>query len=112
MIQVHRIANFSANNSSKAEDFQPLTQNPQVTDGGLQPVVGPQYTVGQDVLNQKDIHILVPSSGNAPISDQPSIASEAQINWIIVVLASVVIVVAIEFVLRKREKLKRIKIKS
>ncbi|MCA9332010.1 hypothetical protein KC968_03670 [Candidatus Saccharibacteria bacterium] len=109
MIQVRQAVNYSDSSSSKAEDFQPLTQNPQTTDGGLQPVVGPQDAVGQDILNQKDAHILVPTSDHAPTVDQPSIASGAQINWLIVVSVSVIIVVAIEFVLRKREKNKSIK---
>lgn len=92
--------------ASRAEDFQPLTRNPQTTGGGLQPGTGPQTTSGQDILNDSNAQILVPSSsGQGPPASSAAPAAGG-INWIFVIVVAVLIVAALEYLFRRREKTK------
>lgn len=96
--------NLPENGASSAEDFQPLTRNPQTAGGGLQSATGAQSASGQDVLTQKDAHIVVPASNNQPSVTQAVSPKGAGINWLFVVAISVLLVVLLEFVFRRRER--------
>lgn len=91
--------------ASNAEDFQPLTRNPQPTQGSLQPGTGPQSTSGQDILSKENTRIVVPVNDRgeqAPTEQQP--AAAGGINWFLVVVVAAVIVAALEYFFRRRER--------
>ena len=89
--------------ASNAEDFQPLTQNPQTAPTNLQPGTVPQSTSTQDILNTQNVRISVPVS-----SGEPSFSAvepvPAGINWSVVIIATVAIVVVVEALLRARAR--------
>jgi hypothetical protein len=93
--------------ASNAEDFQPLTRNPQTTGGGLQPGTGSQSTGGQDILSNENARIVVPvGEGQAPAPQ--STTPGGGINWLVVVGVAVVIVAALEYIFRRRDKRKAV----
>lgn len=94
------------NGASNAEDFQPLTRNPQTTQGGLQPGTGPQSTSGQDILNKENTRIVVPVGDNNGETQgaQQQAPVDGGINWLLVVIVAAVIVAAIEYFFRRRER--------
>lgn len=95
--------NVPSNGASNAEDFQPLTRNPQSARGSLQPGAEPQQTSDRDILGQEGARIIVPVGESQPVADQSNVSSGG-VNWLLVVVAAAVIVVALEYVLRRRER--------
>lgn len=85
--------------ASNATDFQPLTQNPQTAPTNLQQGTGPQSAGGQDILNNQNARISVPVSSGEP-SFSPVEPAVSGINWAAVLIATVVIVVLAEAILR------------
>lgn len=97
--------NAPSNGASNAQDFQPLTRNPQQpSQDSLQPVTAPQTTTGQDILSQENVKISIPVSDGQPESPQAPVTSSGGINWLAVVVAAVVIVAALEYFFRRRER--------
>lgn len=103
---IHTFAQSSpSNGASRAEDFQPQTRNPQTTGGNLQPSSSLQSTGDQNVLQNEDAHIVVPSGVSDPPRPTGSPLNGGGINWFFVVTASVLLVGLLEFIFRYRERL-------
>lgn len=97
--------NAPNNGASNAEDFQPLTRNPQTTGGGLQPGKGPQSTTSQDILSKENARIIVPVSDGQPGETKAATTTAAGgINWFLVVAVAAIMVVALEYFFRRRER--------
>src|SRR5688572_8592779 len=91
-----------SNGASNADDFHPPTRNPQVAPGSLQPGAPTQNTSGQDVLNNPNARLSVPTTSSTP--GETVATPSGGINIAFVIIASVVIVLAVEFFLRRRDK--------
>lgn len=103
--------NVPSTGASNAEDFQPLTRNPQTTGGGLQPGTVPQSTTTQDILSSENARITVPVSNGQTVSQPPTaLDTGGGINWFLVIVGAAVIVAALEYVFRRREKSRRAKV--
>lgn len=96
--------NVPNNGASKSADFQPLTRNPQSAEGSLQPGTVPQSTSTQDVLSNENARISVPVGNNKAAAPTATPASSGGVNWLLVIVSAAVIVVALEYVFRRREK--------
>lgn len=91
------------NGASNAEDFQPQTRNPQPGGIDTQRSGGNiQETGDSDVLSRTDESIQVPVN---PADTRDSGASPAGgINWVVVIVATIVLVVVFDALLRRRDK--------
>jgi len=92
------------NGASRAEDFQPLTRNPQAAGGGVQSGVEPQSAGGQDILNHENARIIVPTNDVQTATPMQTTANGASINWFLVIVISIILVALLEYVFRRREK--------
>lgn len=91
------------NGASNATDFQPPTRNPQVPAHTQQQAGGVQDTSSQQVLSDPNLRIQIPQ-GVAEAAPTPPPAAAGGINWLAVALVTAVLIVAIELLIRRREK--------
>lgn len=99
-------ASLPGDSASRAEDFQPPTRNPQTAGGDLQSGASIQSVEGQDILNNGNARILVPTGEAAEPAPTP-LANSGGINWLVVLAISAVLVIAVELLIRRRERTKR-----
>ena len=93
------------NGASNAEDFQPLTRSPQTAGGGLQPgVSAPQSTSGQEILSNPNSTISITRNPAEPA--EVTAVPNGGINWLFVIIVSVVIVLVADYWLRRRDRRK------
>jgi hypothetical protein len=89
--------------ASRAEDFQPPTQNPQVPANTQQQDGQLQQTGDQDILSSPNARITVPVNP-APPQPTPQVAT-AQVNWLMIVVVTAALAVVFQvFVRAKRSK--------
>lgn len=91
--------------ASKAEDFQPLTRNPQQAPGSLQPGLGSQSAGGQELLTTNpSAELKVMTTGNPnPVTNTNTNGNG--INYLpFVIIVSAIIVAAVEYYFSRREK--------
>ena len=92
------------NGASRAEDFQPQTQNPQVPGNTQDQQAGHnlQNTGDQQILNDPTAHI------NVPVNPAPPPATlqvtSASVNLYLVVAVSIVLALIAEYIWRARRK--------
>lgn len=96
-------------NTGRTNDFQPQSSDLQTANGGLQNGYQTQSTSNWAILNDENVQISDPSPGiTVPQKVSTSTVSNNSphvgVSWIPIIVATVLIVVAIEFVLRRREK--------
>jgi hypothetical protein len=91
------------NGGSNAQDFQPPTRNPQNPAGTTQQTGGVQQPLGQDVLSNPNLRITVPVNPATKKEPVPQV-THAGIDWLPIIIVSVLLVVAAELFLRRREK--------
>lgn len=91
------------NGASNAEDFQPPTRNPQNQPTNTQQQTGGvQDTSGDQILSNPNLRIQVPQDPADPLPSAP--APSGGINWLLVIAVTLVLVGAVELLIRKREK--------
>lgn len=90
------------NGASNAQDFQPPTQNPQNPGTLQQQSSGVQDPTGQDILNNPNAHISVPVNPDTP-KPAPQVTA-AGVDWLLVVLVSLVLVAIAEVFFMRRDK--------
>jgi hypothetical protein len=94
-------ANFTGNGASNAADFQPPTGNPQNVPGQLFPGSPTLQTVTtQDVLQNRNTEILVPTSSSAGTQD---VAVKHSNNWVAPFILFIVCAIVFAAVWRKRQ---------
>ena len=91
------------NGASNAEDFQPLTRNPQEATG-TQPQTGSlQQTSGQDVLSDQNIQLVVPTGSDN--GTQPDVfQSPAGMNWGFVFGVTIAVTILASFFLHRYQE--------
>jgi len=99
------------NNAGRVNNFQPQSSNLQTANGGLQIGNQAQSTSNWSILNNENAQISIPSPSatvrqKVPDSATANLDRQGGINWLPIIVATVLIVVAIEFILRRREKSK------
>jgi len=99
------------NNIGQSNDFQPQSSNLQAANGGLQIGNQAQSTSNWSILNNENAQISIPSPSAAvrqkiPDSATTNLDRQGGISWLPIIVATVLIVVAAEFILRRREKSK------
>lgn len=107
MDQVSQTSQAPTSGASNAEDFQPLTQNPQSVGGNLQqPGTTGQDTSSQDILTNQNARIVVPKNP-APVPVQAA-SQTTSMNWWpvvwVVLLTGIFIWIIVYFVMRKTRK--------